>query len=143
MKFSKTTEYSLRILSYLSIDEKKLHTAKNIHENLGIPFRYLRKQLTVLSHSGLLLSIQGIKGGYKISKKPQEISLMDIVLATKDDIISEQCFFGFESCALIHKCTMHDKWRNIQSQITDVLQATTLQHIKNSEPNNFILNQIL
>ena len=69
MKFSKTTEYALRIFGLIGVNESKVYTAKEIYENLHIPLRYLRKLLTSLSKSGLMNSIQGKSGGYRISKK--------------------------------------------------------------------------
>ena len=68
MNFSKTTEYALRILSYMSLDENRLYTANDLFDKLQIPFRYLRKQMNFLLKQGLLVSIQGKQGGYQIAK---------------------------------------------------------------------------
>ena len=103
MNFSKTTEYALRIMSFMAMDEKKLYSANDIYENLEIPFRYLRKLLTTLSKSGLLISVQGKSGGYRISKNLCEISLFDIVNAMGDNPINNEGFFGFHDCAFVKK----------------------------------------
>jgi len=137
MNFSKTTEYALRILSFMAADETKLHTANDIFDNLKIPFRYLRKQLTILTRNGLLTSTQGKAGGYKISKKLDEVSLLDIVEATGDDVISDHCFFGFDDCAFIQKCSMHDKWAEVRNNIYEVLSSTSLADLKEQGPNSY------
>ncbi|MDA3905775.1 MAG: Rrf2 family transcriptional regulator [Bacteroidales bacterium] len=140
MNFSKTTEYALRILSFMVIDEKRLYTAKDIFESLNIPFRYLRKLLIILSKSELIDSIQGKNGGYRISKNLNDISLMDIVRAVGEDPISNHCFFGFDNCAFEKKCAMHEKWDSVRKTITTVLSNTTLDEIKASGPHSFISN---
>lgn len=133
MNFSKTTEYALRILSFMSNDETKLYTANEIFDELKIPFRYLRKQLTVLSKSGLMVSEQGIKGGYRLAKTPDQILLSEIVLATGEDVLENQCFFGFQNCALENKCAMHFKWISVNDKIAEVLNSTTLAELKGTK----------
>ena len=117
MNFSKTTEYAFRILSYMALDEKKLHISKDIYNDLQIPFRYLRKQLTILTKSGLIHSVQGKNGGYMISKPIEEISLQNIIDAVGDNNPDDSCFFGFQSCALKEKCAMHEKWASVRKNI--------------------------
>jgi len=138
MIFSKTTEYALRIMSYMAMDEEKLYSANDIYENLRIPFRYLRKQLTVLSKSELITSVQGKNGGYRISKNLSEISLLDITRATGSDQINNECFFGFQSCAFEKKCAMHEKWADVRKSINNVLISTTLEELKKTGTPDFI-----
>lgn len=136
MNFSKTTEYALRILGYMSLDENKLYTANDLYEKLQIPFRYLRKQMNFLLKQGLLVSIQGKLGGYQIAKPLNEISLMDIVEAT-DDVKNENlCFFGFQECPLTNRCAMHDKWGEVRNKTLDILKTTTLLDLK--QENNIV-----
>ena len=140
MNFSKTTEYALRIMSFMAVDEKRLYSSNEIFQHLNIPFRYLRKQLIVLSKSGLINSVQGKDGGYRISRKLSEISLLDIVSATGYNSIPNKCFFGFHNCAFEKKCAMHDKWAEIQENINSVLTSTTLEEVKEAGANSYISN---
>ena len=112
------------------MDEKKLYSAKNIYKSLRIPFRYLRKQLTILSKSGLITSVQGKSGGYRISKNLSEISLLDIIRAAGDDQINNDCFFGFKGCSFEKKCALHYKWEVVIESINNVLISTTLEELK-------------
>lgn len=138
MIFSKTTEYALRIMNFMAMDKKKLYSANDIYKNLRIPFRYLRKQLTVLSKSGLIISVQGKNGGYRISKNLSEISLLDIIRVTGDNKINNECFFGFKSCAFEKKCAMHEKWADMRKSINNVLTSTTLKELEKTGTHCFI-----
>lgn len=137
MNFSKTTEYALRILSYISLDENRLYSAIELSEKLNIPYRYLRKQMNALSKQGLLESLQGKQGGYKIAKKLTDITLFEIINATEDFSKENQCFFGFQECPLQNRCSMHDKWGEVRDKTFLILKTTTLQDIKedNSQLN--------
>ena len=147
MNFSKTTEYALKILSYMAVDETRLYSADEIFNELNIPYRYLRKQLTLLSKSKLITSIQGKYGGYKISRNLTDISLLDIIVASGDKQLSDNCFFGFSDCAFQKKCSFHDKWDNVRNEINMVLTSTTLSKLKKDGPfghtnSNLLLTKI-
>ena len=140
MNFSKTTEYALKILSYMATDDSKLYRAEEIFEDLKIPYRYLRKQLTILSKSDLITSIQGKFGGYRISKKLEEISLLDIIKASGDKQLSTNCFFGFNACTFHNKCAFHDKWEKVRYEVNMVLSTTNLSELKENGPYGRINN---
>jgi Rrf2 family protein len=115
-------------------DEAKLYSADEIFQTLKIPYRYLRKQLTILSKSGLMISVQGIRGGYKLAKPNAEITMLDIVSACGEDFISDMCFFGIKACSFGQKCAMHDKWAVVKTEIRKVLGSTTLADLKLAGP---------
>lgn len=140
MNFSATTEYAIRILVFMAQDETRLLTSKDIFDHVQIPFRYLRRQLTNLTKSGFIHSVQGKNGGYQFTKKPSDISLLDIVKSVDNSQLESQCFFGFGNCALIDKCAMHDKWTEIQNKIMSVLSNTTLQELKDHGSHSFVIN---
>jgi Rrf2 family protein len=130
MNFSKTTEYAFRILSFMAQDESKLYNVDEIFEKLRIPYRYLRKLMTNLTRSGLIVSIQGKNGGYKISRKTEEIKLLEILNAVDPEYLSGKCFFGFDNCALQIPCIMHSQWTDIRTNIYTILTGTSLADIK-------------
>jgi len=137
MKFSKTTEYALRIMSFMAADEKKLYRADDIYDHLKIPYRYLRKLMTTLSGTGLIQSVQGKNGGYSITRSLDEIFLIDILRAIGEDQLTETCFFGFDDCAFLQKCSMHDKWQVIRDNIYNILSTTNLAELKEKGPSSY------
>ncbi|HEY5511620.1 MAG TPA: Rrf2 family transcriptional regulator [Prolixibacteraceae bacterium] len=140
MNFNKTTDYAFRILSYMAQDESRLYNVDEIFEKLQIPYRYLRKLMTNLTRSGFIVSIQGKNGGYKISKKTEDIKLLEILNAVDPDYLSGKCFFGFHNCALQTPCIMHDQWTEIRTNINTILVRNSLADIKQTNKENLILN---
>lgn len=137
LKFSKTSEYAFRILSHFAADEDRLYKSDDLFEELDIPFRYLRRLLSKLAKGGLLLSIQGKHGGFKLAKPKSEISLLDIVNAVEEKRSTSECFFGFESCPLNNRCSMHDKWMSVQDNINEILLKTTLEELQSIDAEYF------
>jgi Rrf2 family protein len=133
MKFSKTTEYAFRILSFMAQDETKLYNVDEIFEKLRVPYRYLRKLMTNLTRSGFIVSIQGKNGGYKISRKTEEIRLLEILQAVDPEYLSGKCFFGFDNCALQVPCIMHDQWTIVRTNINNILAGTSLADVKQTK----------
>lgn len=129
MNFSKTTEYTLQILNFMVNGGKELYSANELNSGLTIPYRYLRKQLTLLTSYGILNSIQGTKGGYSINGKLEEVSLYDVIKATEGENEENECFFGLKNCPMDNKCVMHDKWSDAKMSINKVLKSTTINDI--------------
>ena len=130
MNFNKTTEYSLRILAYMSLNETVLFTAKELSDKLKIPHSYLRTQLQLLSKQSILDSIQGKQGGFRIANSLEQVSLLDIVNLTEDYSRENKCFFGFRDCPLENRCSMHDKWGDVRDKTFEILKNTSLLDLK-------------
>lgn len=59
---------------------------KEISSNANIPQNYLEQLLSKLRRAELVQSIRGARGGYKLARKPQDIKVVDILIALEDDI---------------------------------------------------------
>src|SRR6188768_3524497 len=82
MKLSDGVEqaiHSVLLLSGLPVDA--VLPASALAEYFGVSSSYLLKHLQALAGAGLLLSVPGPKGGYRLAREPAHISLLEIVLA--------------------------------------------------------------
>jgi Rrf2 family protein len=127
----------------MAMNRKKLYRADEIYEHLKIPLRYLRRLLTDLSKTGLMQSIQGNKGGFRLNKDSEEITLLDIVNATESNKEKNLCFFGFQECQFgKKKCHMHDSWIAIIEGIEKLLKTTTLADLTDNETQKYITDKM-
>jgi Rrf2 family protein len=133
MKLSKTSEYAIRILSFMARDPEKKYAAKYLVEQLHISDKYLRRILTKLSKEGLIISKQGREGGYIFNKKIQEIFLSDIIDASEGIEKYLGCVLGFEKCSDEQPCAFHAKWVSVRQNIVANLNSTSLADINFSE----------
>lgn len=129
MNLSKTSKYALRILGHMAKNEVALYPAQQLHKEIDVPERYLRRLLTDLSKHGFIKSVQGRQGGFTFSKNISQISLLDIIEAIDGLESINGCILGYESCAFDHSCPMHNLWEDTKKQTIKTLKDTTLSDI--------------
>ncbi|XOV91263.1 MAG: RrF2 family transcriptional regulator [Bacteroidota bacterium] len=129
--FSKACEYALKIMIYLCTvqEEGKLAGLKDIAKANGSPEAYTAKILQQLVRNGLLQSLRGPTGGFKISSRP--ITLLEVVTAIDGEGIVKDCVLGLEECSAQHPCPVHDKFSAIRDHLKGVLSTTNLDDVKN------------
>jgi Rrf2 family transcriptional regulator, iron-sulfur cluster assembly transcription factor len=113
-------------MSYMASSEDISFTSLSLHEKLDIPKQYLRRLLTRLSKKGLLVSDKGRGKGFVLAKAKIEIYLSEIIAASDDTPILQSCALGFETCRLIEKCPLHDRWCEAKQKITEIFGSVSL-----------------
>lgn len=78
MILNSETDYAIRIVSCLSDTSQRLD-ARTISERTGVTQRYALKILHKLCNGGIVKSYKGAKGGYKLSRRADEITLLEVI----------------------------------------------------------------
>jgi len=84
MSASTKLSSSVKALCFLSVSYPLPKTSKEIAENTGLNASKLRKLLSLLSKSKIVISNQGTKGGFQLLKSPKEINLQEIYCSIED-----------------------------------------------------------
>ena len=126
MHFSKTTEYAIRVLSYLYRYNETSHSVNVLHQELGLPYKYLTKMMTDLVKKGLVVASRGREGGVSLAKDANSIRLCDILEAIGESRDTEHCILGFDKCDATNPCALHDQWSKPKELIETMLTNTTL-----------------
>jgi Rrf2 family transcriptional regulator, iron-sulfur cluster assembly transcription factor len=129
MTFTKTTEYALRVLTFMADDPSLMYSSDYLFKQTDIPKKYLQRLLTDLSKNNLLVSIRGKQGGYRFAKNIKKVSLADIIEAVEGFQKEPVCFFGFGDCIRTEPCAMHDVWVSIQEKLIKTLSTTKLSDL--------------
>ncbi len=138
MILTKTTEYAIRVLTFMvSQDNRELFSAKYLHEQLNIPYKYLTKLMTDLAKNNCLTSIRGRNGGFRITKKSNEISLAKIIKAVEGMNSFNACILGFHECSSENPCAMHFVWEKNKAAFIKTLENTTLNDINHMKISKF------
>ncbi|MGG1554680.1 Rrf2 family transcriptional regulator [Paenibacillus ferrarius] len=90
MQYSVGVEYALHCLVYLIPNESKIGI-KELAFFQGIPETYLSKIFTKLAKAGIISSVPGVKGGFKLARDPDDISFWDVVEAVEGKEPIFQC----------------------------------------------------
>lgn len=126
MNFSKTTSYSLSVLSYMAVHNEKSLSSEELHKKLDIPYQYLRQLLTTLSKFGFIKSVRGRNGGFIFNMKLEQITLANIIDATEGLDNYNKCFLGLKECPFDNVCSMHDIWQSTRENMLRIFNETTL-----------------
>jgi len=130
MFLSKTSEYALRILTYMALNNEKLLSAKDLFEELKIPKRYLMRLLTDLSKSGFITATRGRSGGYVFARSLERIYFSEIINSVEGLQSFEGCVLGNAVCPVDKPCALHQIWEKPKQAFLETIKTTTLADLK-------------
>lgn len=124
MQFHITTDYAIRIISYLYTNQEHLSTAKDMSEVLGITYKYFMKVINRLKQAGMVQSIQGCNGGYYLTSQAQSVSIYDIIVAMEGEIKINRCLEEDCYCSrnATKDCPFRKMFATIQGDLVELLK---------------------
>lgn len=128
MKISSKGRYAVRVMADIATQNKEYVSLSEIAERQNISVKYLEKIVSLLSKSGLLTSMMGSLGGYRLSKRPEEISVGDILLSTGDMPELAPCMADGK-CESSGTCMAIGVWENLSKLIYEFLTNLSLKDI--------------
>lgn len=128
---SKTALNTLKAFTVLADLPAGSHEgAKAIAEKIDAGQNYLGKLLQAMVDEGLVVSQKGMGGGFRLNRKPEEITIFDVVEPIDHVSRWDSCFMGRPSCNEEHPCSAHDQWKDIRTRYLRFLKETTLVDLK-------------
>lgn len=94
-----------------------------------IPERYLGKIVQELRRHGLIRSVRGAGGGYRLSRSPARVSLLDVWQALEGPINPVDCVQNPDGCPRLEQCVTRDVWARLGERMAAVLRDVTLQNL--------------
>jgi Rrf2 family protein len=129
MILSKTSEYAIRVMTYIAVQNKKLISAKSLSEDLSIPYKYLGQLLRRLSGAGFLEAAKGKHGGYRLNKDAGQIYLYQIIDRLEGMETYQGCFLGFPKCDAENPCALHTLWEKPREALLEMLFKTSIEDL--------------
>lgn len=142
MKLSTRTRYGIRAMLELAMffGSGPLQI-KLIAKHQEISVKYLEQLITILKSAGFVRSIRGSKGGYVLSKPPDQITLDSIFIALEGPVTTVECVEDMSYCARAADCVTREVWTEVQEAIMKILRSLTLQdlvdRVKKQEKVNY------
>lgn len=136
---TRATDYAIRILVYMSKKNYgELSTKKEVSERCGIPVSFLAKIVQILSKNRLINIKKGSQGGYILTKKPEEITLLDVIELIEGRIFLNHCIKDKEVCEFYSKCVIHKMWENLTEKLRAELRNINFKELADKD-NCFIV----
>ncbi len=116
---------------------------KEIASRQEISAKYLEQIVAILSKAGYVKSIRGPQGGYRLTRKPEEYSLGDILRLTEGSLAPVECLEGESNqCPRAGDCITLLFWKKLDKAIREVTEGYTLEDLltwQNQAGNNYII----
>ena len=132
MQLSRFTDYSLRVLLYLAVNDGKRSTLHEIADFYPISVEHLRKVVHELSRCGYINTYQGKNGGMELAKAPDSIRVGNVI----EHFEGHSSFIDCDhlSCRLAQICTLKSALKIGQQVLYDKLNEYTLADLLESKP---------
>ncbi|HJX71782.1 MAG TPA: Rrf2 family transcriptional regulator [Bacteroidales bacterium] len=129
MKFSTKTRYGIRAMIEIARNDSENGIyQKDISINQQISNKYLDHIIHALKVSELIYR-KGKRGGYTLSRKPEQITVYDINNAFEPGICVIECLNKTFTCSRENGCTARGFWSNLNNVIIDYFKAVTLKDL--------------
>ncbi|GGC05898.1 transcriptional regulator [Marinobacterium zhoushanense] len=133
LKISKLTDYGTVVLAHMARRPDRLFSAAHLAQELGLPLSTVRKLLKQMTGAGLLYSSRGQRGGYCLTRPPQEISLVEVLEALEGPLGVTDCSLAPKLCGQEATCPIRNNWRGINGVIHGVLQQVSLKQLASDQ----------
>ncbi|MCP4987349.1 MAG: Fe-S cluster assembly transcriptional regulator IscR [Colwellia sp.] len=100
----------------------------DISERQGISLSYLEQLFSRLRKEGLVTSVRGPGGGYRLGKCSAQIAVADVISAVNESVDATKCS-GKGNCQGGEQCLTHSLWQGLSQRIEEFLQNITLSEL--------------
>jgi len=126
-RITRQTDYGIVLLTHMAtrpVDE--VHTAKDAARWSGLPLPMVSKILKTLARASILVSHRGVKGGYSLGRRPERITVGDVIQALEGPISITDCAHGEGNCHQETACPTKVNWQRLNSVVRDALEKIPL-----------------
>ncbi|MBW4078561.1 MAG: Rrf2 family transcriptional regulator [Acidobacteria bacterium] len=128
LKLSKRGDYVVRSALCLatSYDAPQPVKLRQISVQMGVPRTFVSQILGDLVQAGIATSYFGANGGYRLTRSPEQITVLEVVEAGEGTLESDTCVLGDDPCQWESVCPMHETWSAATAAMRAELASTTL-----------------
>jgi len=130
MRLTRAAEYAIRCVLYLSKQASGvLVSRQEIARQADIPAHFLAKIAQDLAKAGVIEIRQGVRGGFVLSKRPADISLLEVVETMIGEIQLNGCIARPSGCKDSDHCAVHRVWGKARAQLRATLRQVSFEQL--------------
>src|SRR5512143_2075616 len=134
MKLSLRGEYALRAMLVLGLNyEQPVVRIQTISDQQNIPKRFLEQILNDLKSAGVVASRRGVAGGYRLAKRPEEISIATVVRHIEGALAPVSCvserFYQKCSCPDESRCAIRSVMKEVREAVLKIVERVTIAEL--------------
>ncbi|MFA4989385.1 MAG: Rrf2 family transcriptional regulator [Candidatus Omnitrophota bacterium] len=126
---TKNIHYAIKSLLYFAKDPAQVISVDELVEKLNMRRAFLRKILQALSKQGILKSLKGSGGGFRLNIVPGKIRIIDIVSIFRDTRAIFSCLFEEDACPQPDGCLLMQRMKKTEAQLNKTLRQLTIARL--------------
>ncbi|WP_420861527.1 RrF2 family transcriptional regulator [Algirhabdus cladophorae] len=132
MKRNSRLSLALHTLGHMAGDPDRTRTSADIADHAGTNPVVVRRVLGKLREAGLLTSEKGHAGGWRLARKPQDITLADVYLALDESLVATGVEETASACSVEHKLQrkVASVLEEIEQSLVERLSVTTIAEVR-------------
>lgn len=139
--YSKGCEYAIRGLMHFPAELNSNVGIQEISDRAQVPEHFTRKMFQVLARNGILTAISGPNGGYRLARKPDQISLLEIMEIIDGTGPLNACVLGLPICDDGNPCALHDSWTKAKKTLLPDLRKRSIADLFKSSERDRVLRR--
>lgn len=126
MRLTLHTDFALRVLIQVGLNDGALTKISDVAKSFGISKNHLMKVVHDLGQKGYLDTVRGRNGGIRLTRKPRDINIGQVVRDTEDELAVLGCLNQTNYCRIERVCVLRGAVRNATNAFLAVLDGYTL-----------------
>ncbi len=129
MWVSTRAQYGMRALVEIALSGDKPTSLKTVSHRQNISQQYLEQIVAVLRRGGIVESIRGAYGGYRLARPMDDITALEVVELMEGSLAPVVCIEDEDKCEHTGHCSTEGLWQRVDQAIRDVLRNTSLAQL--------------
>jgi FeS assembly SUF system regulator len=127
IRMTRLTDYGIMLLTLFARDSKHpMKSARDLSQEAKLPLPTVSKILKLLARHGLLEAHRGVRGGFTLSRKPDAITMAEVIGALEGPIGVTDCCAPPSDCGIEKSCIVKSNWMKINRVVLEALGRITL-----------------
>jgi Rrf2 family transcriptional regulator, cysteine metabolism repressor len=123
---TKNTDYAIRALLALAAEQGSYLSAKAIAAGQDIPYQFLRRLLQEMIRHNLIVSKEGVRGGFMLEKNPDEITVTQLIEIFQGKVQVSECMFRKQICANRSRCVLRHEIMRVEQVVQSEFEKVTI-----------------
>ena len=126
MWISTRAQYGMRALVEVAMGGERPTSLKTVADRQQLSQAYLEQIFAVLRNAGVVESVRGAHGGYRVTRPLDQVDTLEIVELLEGSVAPVTCIDDDSNCERTGQCSTEPLWREVDEAVRTVLRRTTL-----------------
>lgn len=129
LRMGKLTDYATVVLASLAQEPARCRAAAELAERTRLSRPTVSKVLKGLQRAGMVISWRGAHGGYRLARRPDQITAAQILDVFEGPIAITECSGASSQCGIERQCRVGAAWQRVNAAIRLALEDVTLHQL--------------